>query len=280
MKKLVLLFLSFVCAGISMAQDIIVKKDGSAIIAKVLKISETEIEYKNFDNQDGPIRSVSISNVMSINYQNGEKEMFNAADAPAQAPAPASTPAETPEESNFPVVDLSQFQGLLIDKGNCVYVAANSTEEWDQWGAERIKYHLKRIGYWTVVDKPEQAHFIMQFGVCLQGQDRSFFYMRTRKSYEDYPINVYDIWRYKIKEPESSIFHVDLGGEEKQKVYTAVDYTFATDVKRSPWITFMKTMENPKTDWKKTFWWVGETDNSSGKDNPTNYQPAAGRRSK
>ena len=36
------------------SQDIIVKKDGSTIISKVLEVGTSEIKYKKVSNQDGP----------------------------------------------------------------------------------------------------------------------------------------------------------------------------------------------------------------------------------
>lgn len=77
--------------GICFAQDVLVKKDGSTILVKVLKITETEVEYKDFNNQDGPTRVISIANLLSINYQNGQKESFS---------IPSSThesPVQTPD---------------------------------------------------------------------------------------------------------------------------------------------------------------------------------------
>lgn len=63
-------------AGMAIAQDVIVMKDQSTIMSKVLEITSTEIKYKKWDNQDGPLYSVSRSEVMSINYENGEVENF------------------------------------------------------------------------------------------------------------------------------------------------------------------------------------------------------------
>lgn len=59
------------------AQDVIVKKDGSTIMSKVTEIGNTEIKYKKFSNQNGPTYSLSISEIMAINYENGEKETFD-----------------------------------------------------------------------------------------------------------------------------------------------------------------------------------------------------------
>lgn len=63
------------------------KKDGSTILAKVLKITETEVEYKDFNSQDGPTRVISIANLQAINYQNGLEETFSEQTTnPAQKP--------------------------------------------------------------------------------------------------------------------------------------------------------------------------------------------------
>ena len=67
-----LLFLAFW----GTAQDVIVKKDHSTIISKVTKVSSTEIEYKKWSNLDGPIYIVPVSEVLRINYNNGEYDEF------------------------------------------------------------------------------------------------------------------------------------------------------------------------------------------------------------
>ena len=60
--------------GMTSAQDVIVRKDQSTIMSKVLEITSTEIKYKKWNNQDGPTYSINRSEVVSINYQNGEME--------------------------------------------------------------------------------------------------------------------------------------------------------------------------------------------------------------
>ena len=75
-----LLWIAFLLCftGIANAQDVIVKKDNSTILSKVLEISSTEIKYKKWSNQEGPTYSISVSEVASINYQNGDVEKFSA----------------------------------------------------------------------------------------------------------------------------------------------------------------------------------------------------------
>lgn len=64
-------------AGMAIAQDVIVMKDRSTIMSKVLEITSTEIKYKKWNNQDGPTYSINCSEVVSINYENGEVESFS-----------------------------------------------------------------------------------------------------------------------------------------------------------------------------------------------------------
>lgn len=70
-----------VAGSYASAQDLIVKKDGSVIQAKVTKIGTSEVEYKKWSNQDGPQYSIAVADILAINYQNGEKETFENAGA-------------------------------------------------------------------------------------------------------------------------------------------------------------------------------------------------------
>lgn len=87
MKKL-LLFLMLLSATNAFAQDVIVKKDGSTIVSRVLKITSTEVEYKKFSNLNGPTYTILKSEVQSINYENGEKETFGSASTASQTQLP------------------------------------------------------------------------------------------------------------------------------------------------------------------------------------------------
>lgn len=59
------------------AQDIITTKDGKDIQAKILEVTNSEIKYKKFNNQEGPTFTLSKSEVLIVRYQNGENEVFN-----------------------------------------------------------------------------------------------------------------------------------------------------------------------------------------------------------
>ncbi|MBR2229761.1 MAG: hypothetical protein IJ886_05775 [Prevotella sp.] len=80
MKK-ILFFVLLTCSANVSAQDVIVKKDGSTIISKVLEVNIADIKYKKFSNQNGPTYTIRKSDVMAINYENGEKDDFRTLDS-------------------------------------------------------------------------------------------------------------------------------------------------------------------------------------------------------
>lgn len=69
-----MLFCNFILIN---AQDMIVLKNGDIISAKVREIDDSTIKYHKFTNLDGPIYNIGINKVLSINYENGEKDLFD-----------------------------------------------------------------------------------------------------------------------------------------------------------------------------------------------------------
>lgn len=72
MKQL-LIFLFFLCSVSVLAQDEIVKKDGSTIVCRVVEVTTTEIAYKKWGNLNGSTYVMDKSLVAAINYENGKK---------------------------------------------------------------------------------------------------------------------------------------------------------------------------------------------------------------
>ena len=68
----------------SFSQDVIILSDGNEIEVKITKVSNTDIEYKKWNNQDGPTYNEKTSNIFLIKYQNGEKDFFNNAKSVTQ----------------------------------------------------------------------------------------------------------------------------------------------------------------------------------------------------
>ena len=72
MKQL-LVFLFLLCAASVSAQDVIVKKDGSTIVCRVVELTSTEITYKKWSDLNGSNYVMNRSDASSINYENGKK---------------------------------------------------------------------------------------------------------------------------------------------------------------------------------------------------------------
>ena len=77
MNKLVLLSFFIFQAFILNAQDIIIKKTGEEIKAKVIEVAAAEVKYKKYDFQDGPLYIISKSEILMIRYENGTNDIFS-----------------------------------------------------------------------------------------------------------------------------------------------------------------------------------------------------------
>src|SRR5260221_9862149 len=73
---LILFAIIFTMTG-AFSQDIITTKTGEDILAKIVEVGHTEIKYKKFDNQEGPLFTILKSDVLMIRYENGTKDIFS-----------------------------------------------------------------------------------------------------------------------------------------------------------------------------------------------------------
>ena len=124
------------------AQDIIRTKAGKDIAAKVLEISDEEVSYKLYDNQDGPTIRISTEKLYKIFFENGSEYAF------VEEVFSHNLPADAP------------LQDLVAD-GNNVYIMmddpTNSFSEKDKY----IREYLREYTAWNVVDSIDDADFIL-----------------------------------------------------------------------------------------------------------------------
>ena len=69
MKKIFSILSCMLFLGTISAQDIIMKKDADEIEAKVTKVGRSDIEYKRWDNPDGPTYTIPVGEVFIIKYE-------------------------------------------------------------------------------------------------------------------------------------------------------------------------------------------------------------------
>lgn len=113
MKKLVFTILTSIFTfSICYSQDIMTKKSGEDIQAKVLEVTTSEIKYKKFDNQDGPTYAMLKSDVLMIRFKNGTKDIFT----DVIKTAPASVPSTISSDPNATVyfIRSTGFNGSLV----------------------------------------------------------------------------------------------------------------------------------------------------------------------
>jgi hypothetical protein len=99
MKKVVFILVLILFAGtVSLvnAQDIITKKDGTEISAKVTEVNSSDVKYKMYGEESGPTYTLPKSQIFMIVYKvvGGDdiKEMFNTPEISSPDPDPQPQP--------------------------------------------------------------------------------------------------------------------------------------------------------------------------------------------
>ncbi len=77
----------------SFSQDVITKKNGADIKAKISEVNEAEVKYKKFDNLNGPYFTIKKSEILMIRYENGTKDIFSDSDGKVDVKNPDDSKA-------------------------------------------------------------------------------------------------------------------------------------------------------------------------------------------
>jgi hypothetical protein len=85
MKQLLVMFM-LLCSTTVFAQDVIVKKDGSTVVCRVVELTTSEIVYKKWSDLNGSNYIMNRSDASAINYQNGKKVNLSEAGTNLYAP--------------------------------------------------------------------------------------------------------------------------------------------------------------------------------------------------
>ena len=151
MKRSVILLVCALCTWMAMAQDIIVTKDAKRIEAKIQEVSSTEIKYKKFTYQDGPVFVLPIADVNSILFENGDVQVYNEQPTPAEKatpqpvqPQPVQTAVEKGDEGKT-VANVMEKHGdfYMLKQGNTTtrmdkqaylrFIQNNCPEAWQRY---------------------------------------------------------------------------------------------------------------------------------------------------
>ncbi|MBO4264008.1 MAG: hypothetical protein J5871_04950 [Bacteroidales bacterium] len=166
MKKLLITLVLLFPALMLGAQDLIVPVQGDPISGYVIEEGENYYFYTKEKRDDAPILKIAKDKVLLIRYDN----------------------VNTLSAASFADIAEEDIHGMIIARGNCVYIPCDSSLEYEKAGQETVKEIISRWGLWTVVDKPEQAHFVLQYTTQTRGKDYSWIIVRRRAAYLANPV--------------------------------------------------------------------------------------------
>ncbi len=126
MKKIIFLVVAVALSAMAMAQDVITLRNGDEIEGRVTKVTPTEIEYKLASNPDGPTYTKPVAEIFMVKYENGSKDVFDAAPAAQQSQVVVDIPTgvtlerkrgeivNAATERTFSEFELQQMLGMDI----------------------------------------------------------------------------------------------------------------------------------------------------------------------
>lgn len=151
-KEIISIFLMMLIASVSLSQDIIVKKDGARIEAKVVEITLAMIKYEKYDYPGGPIRNVAISEVRSIEFENGEIEVFTNENVSKNEPSVPDKKDPIHENGLF-IEGLFGFSNLTYPVNNYNYNTGTTTTSSESSGEASIQMRLGTKWYFGSLEK-------------------------------------------------------------------------------------------------------------------------------
>lgn len=198
-KVFVILIIALSVLQVCHAQDVIVLKDGSTILSKVTEVGKTELKYKKWSNIDGPNYVLSISDILSINYQNGEKEIFsdiqkenkfNNSDHKNSSNTIKTNCKVKPEANNSELINaynsIISFNKENESKKNANYglckfgVTCNSV-----LSSKDIEVTIERLPKWN---------FCCQYGIVIKNKKPKTIYVDLGNSFKIESNNTYEVF--------------------------------------------------------------------------------------
>jgi len=147
MKRIVTLLSSLFLIYIgAWAQDVIETKDSKLIVAKVLDVSEQEVSYKMFNNQDGPTFHLATEQLLRIVFQNGTEYRFE------------------PGGNSHRLSADAPLHELVAD-GNHVFIELSDPSFAFEEKDEYLRAYLLEYTQWKVVPTVQDADFILHVDV-------------------------------------------------------------------------------------------------------------------
>lgn len=164
------------------AQDLIIPRQGAPITAYNVDASKTFIYYTITNDTNAKLLRIPKDSVLMVRKADGTAVEINISQPIKQA---NKNPQK--DSNNYPIIDEASIHGNLIAKGNRVFIPTDSQTEAELAGQIQFREKVREWGYWTVVDSPEQGHFVLQYILDSEGKDYSILLLRPREYYKKRP---------------------------------------------------------------------------------------------
>ena len=109
MKKFLFFLIIVVISFPAIAQDVIVKNDGSTILCKIVEVNNSEVVYLKWSDLSGPRYVMDRSIVSNINYQDGKQDKLNTPTSNAYAPGIQQTGEAQYNDKALLAMDKARF---------------------------------------------------------------------------------------------------------------------------------------------------------------------------
>ena len=96
--------------------------------------------------------------------------------------APEEVSSIQKTDNSTSAIDLSSYHGNLLAKGNSVYISVNPNKQYELGGFYELYKQIIVDSIWRVAETPEQAHFIIDYIVDLEGRDKAILRIRDTEN--------------------------------------------------------------------------------------------------
>lgn len=76
-------------------------------------------------------------------------------------------------------LDLTNFHGNLLGKGNSVYVPSEGLEPYEKGGVQELIKQISVDEFWKIVNSPRLAHFIIEYHMSTEGRDHAWLVLKS-----------------------------------------------------------------------------------------------------
>jgi hypothetical protein len=216
-QKIIIVLAAVMTYSVCQAQDVIVKKDGNTIVSKVIEVNKTDIRYKKFSNPNGPTYTIDIAEVLSVNYENGEKDTFS---------SPSSLASGQSETQSSRVVESipAAGNGALIESYNSKEIKWIPNDK-DKKG--RYLYCQLKVTPNSVLED-ENIKITMETGQVF-GKDKELVFRPMQANYKEQTQVLYHYnpcISFSVSNKTNKTIYIDLGntfivrGGEAQPFFT------------------------------------------------------------